>query len=177
VTGDLFSDAPRATARLSDDGVYRYDLTRTWGNLDGPATFIMLNPSTADAAADDPTIRRCIGFARSWGCDGLRVVNLYALRSTDPRSLWTHPDPVGPDNDTAIADAASAAAYDDLPLVAAWGTHARPDRVERVLALPYVRDRLQCLGVTNAGAPRHPLYLPASQPLLPWPITLGRPIS
>ena len=81
--------------------VYRYLLTRRWGTV--PAmVWIMLNPSTADAFAEDPTIRRCLIFAHREGCGGLTVVNLFALRSTDPKALTRHPDPVGPANDTFI---------------------------------------------------------------------------
>src|SRR5690606_18576726 len=92
------------TARFSPCGQYRYLLTRPipapfWKPDAGEAVFVMLNPSTADASEDDPTIRRCIGFAKEWGCTGLTVANLYALRSTDPKGLWKHRDPVGPEND------------------------------------------------------------------------------
>lgn len=92
----------RMSAVLSDDGQYRCQLERTWGFGDA-VTFVMLNPSTADARKDDPTIRRCLSYARSWGYDGIRVVNLYALRSSDPKMLKTVADPVGPENDAWIA--------------------------------------------------------------------------
>ena len=152
------------TADMSPDGVYRYLLGRRW--TDGPrATFVMLNPSTADAWGDDPTVRRCIGFARSWGMGAVQVVNLYAFRSTDPAALWRTPDPVGPDNDAVLV--ACALAWTAAPLVAAWGAHAKPGRVRDVLALPGM-DRLQALGVTKNGSPRHPLYLPATAALRPW---------
>lgn len=160
-------------ALLSDDGRYRYWLRRRWAGHDGVGinyrlvTFVMLNPSTADAELDDPTIRRCTGFARSWGYDGLIVVNLYALRSTDPKGLWAAQDPVGPRNDGNLCAAALWAHRDDTPIVAAWGANARPDRVAEVLALPHM-DRLTCLGVTKDGAPRHPLYLPSAATLTPW---------
>lgn len=155
--------ADTGSAVLSADATYRYRLVRQWGP--GPrATFVMLNPSTADATADDPTIRRCMGFPRSWGLDCIVVVNLYAYRSTDPRALWTAADPVGPDNDRHLR----LAAADPGPLVAAWGAHARQDRVDQVLALPGF-DRLQALGRTRAGAPRHPLYLRADSTLEVWP--------
>lgn len=97
-------------AVLSTCGRYRYRLTRTWSQNRPPATFIMLNPSTADAHEDDKTIRRCIGYARRWGLGGLVVVNLYGYRSTNPDELWKVEDPVGPDNDhhlrAVLADAA-----------------------------------------------------------------------
>lgn len=158
----------RASAVLSDDGLYRYELTRTWSSAPS-VSFVMLNPSTADASLDDPTIRRCIGFARSWGHGGIRVVNLYALRSTDPKALWGAPDPVGPDNDEYLRRAAVSGG----PLIAAWGGHARADRVAAVLALPGL-EALQALGVTKAGQPRHPLYLRGDAAPSPWP-TVGGP--
>lgn len=157
-----------ASAVLSADGLYRYELARTWSDT-APVTFVMLNPSTADASLDDPTIRRCIGFARAWGHGGIRVVNLYALRSTDPKALWCAPDPVGPDNDEYLRRAAASGG----PLIAAWGANARPDRVAAVLALPGL-EALQALGVTKAGQPRHPLYLRGDAAPTPWP-TVGTP--
>lgn len=146
---------------------YRYELTRSWARAGSLATFIMLNPSTADATNDDPTIRRCIGFARSWGCNGLYVGNLYALRSTEPKGLWVHPDPVGPDNDEHLTDLADRALFFGWPLVAAWGANAKPERVAQVLALPGM-ENLQALGITKSGAPRHPLYLRSDATLSPW---------
>lgn len=149
----------RTGALMTEDGRYRYWLERRWGS--GPwVTFVMLNPSTADATEDDPTIRRCVGFAKSWGLAGLMVVNLYALRSTDPKGLWTDDDPVGPRNDFHLRTAALDAAMGGTPLVAAWGANAKPSRVAQVRAMPGM-DRLSHLGLTKAGAPKHPLYLRA----------------
>lgn len=102
------------SAKISDCGQYRYTLTRG----DAPRLcFVMLNPSTADATLDDPTIRRCLGYAKREGCAGLEVLNLYALRATNPADLWKHHDPVGPDNDRELYWAASR--Y--MRMVAAWG--------------------------------------------------------
>lgn len=155
-----------ASAVLSQDGVYRYLLTRTWA--EGPAlAFVMLNPSTADATADDPTIRRCIGFAKREGFGGLTVVNLYALRATDPRELRRAIDPVGPDNDGHLRRVTWESQLDDAPAVVAWGAHAAPDRVAAFVRLA-TGTRLVCLGTTQAGAPRHPLYIAGAQPLVPW---------
>lgn len=156
-----------SSAALSPDGLYRYSLSRVWGR-GGMAMFIMLNPSTADANTDDPTIRRCVGFAKSWGCGGVRVVNLYALRSTDPKGLWRALDPVGPDNDHHLLDYANESSYKKWPMVAAWGANAKADRVDEVLNFPGM-EALQCLGVTKAGQPRHPLYLRGDSSLSPWP--------
>ena len=118
--------------------------------------FVGLNPSTADEARDDPTIRRCVGFARDWGFARLDVVNLYAFRSTDPRALWRAGDPVGPENDLVLAHVLGRADF----VLAAWGVHARQERVRDVASI-LGRLRLHALGVTNAGAPRHPLYVRA----------------
>lgn len=161
----LFGSA--ATATLSPDGVYRYALTRTW-DARPMAMFVMLNPSTADAMADDPTIRRCVGFATRWGCGGVVVVNLFALRSTDPSVLWDHPDPVGPDNDRVIAD--QLGDHTGGPVVAAWGAHgllADRDRTVTEQIRGLGRDLL-CLGVTKQGLPRHPLYVHGATELTLW---------
>jgi hypothetical protein len=157
----------RRAARISDCGQYRYALLRRWS--DGHvATFIMLNPSTADAKQDDPTIRRCVGFARAWGCGAVNVVNLYAWRATNPRELRTVADPVGPENDEHLTRHAMYAAINGWPLVAAWGANGEPSRVAAVLALPGMAA-LTALGTTRAGHPRHPLYLPATARPVPWP--------
>jgi hypothetical protein len=92
------SDTERA-AVLSECGRYRYVLTRTWDHDLAACAFIGLNPSTADAHEDDPTIRRCIRFARDWGHGGLIMLNLFAWRSTDPRGLLDAIFPVGPPAD------------------------------------------------------------------------------
>lgn len=163
-------------AIISPDGLYRYKLGRTWDPRIVPATFIMLNPSTADAEVDDRTIGRCMSFAREWGCGGLIVVNLYAYRSTMPERLWAPDvlDPVGPENDRHITDVTDRSFLDFPgnpcprgPLVAAWGVNARPDRVAQVLALPGM-DQIQCLGVTKDGHPGHPLYVKGGTPLRPF---------
>lgn len=136
------------------DGRYRYLLWRRWAEADS-LLFIMLNPSTADAAQDDPTIRRCIGFARRWGFGGVEVVNLFAWRATLPRELAKARDPVGPHNDRAI----SLAVARSRAVIAAWGVHgALGDRDAQVAQL-LAATRLRCLGLTRDGAPRHPLYV------------------
>lgn len=164
---DTESEMQRA-AKISDDGLFRYALLRRWSRDESAfATFIMLNPSTADADIDDPTIRRCIGFAKAWGMGALHVVNLYALRSTDPKGLWRVDDPVGPENDRYLTRHALAACTGGLPLVAAWGANAKPERVEHVASLPGM-VALQALGTTKDGAPRHPLYLRADSVLREW---------
>jgi len=159
-----FPGAMTSTAEISDCGLYRYSLTRRWS--DGRRMlFVMLNPSTADASQDDPTIRRCIGLAKREGCGSLEVVNLFAFRATDPRALVKARDPVGPLNDHWIVGASDRAEV----IVAAWGASLpagkpskRPAAVLRLLA-----DRdVMALGLTNGGCPRHPLYLAGDSPLV-----------
>ncbi|HEV8230440.1 MAG TPA: DUF1643 domain-containing protein [Candidatus Limnocylindria bacterium] len=116
----------------------------------------MLNPSTADSSRDDPTIRRCIGFAQAWGYGGVEVVNLFGLRATKPWRLRHARDPVGRDNDAHVGAVASSVDA----VVIAWGVHgALGARDETTLALLSRRTRLLALGWTRAGQPRHPLYL------------------
>lgn len=154
-------------ASLSNDGLFRYTLVRDWTRSGPYLTFVMLNPSIADAQQDDPTIRRCVGFARSFGFGALRVVNLYAYRATKPADLWLAKDRTGGDrNEDTLREVGLRARHGDV-LIAAWGAHAKADRVAEVLALPGW-DRLKALGVTKSGAPRHPLYLSANSPLTPW---------
>lgn len=149
-------------AVFSPCGGYRYQLGRT---LTPPGIspsrtclFLMLNPSTADAFQLDPTVRRCIGFASSWGCDQLLVGNLFALRSTDPKALYETADPVGAQNDSMLRELAELA---DV-VVCAWGVHgAHQDRGRVVRAALQPVFDLHHLGLTKDGHPRHPLYLPA----------------
>lgn len=159
----------RRTAKLSSDGLYRYALVRRWSfGMAGarpPVQFIMLNPSTADADVDDPTIRRCVGFARALDAGGIVVVNLYGFRATKPAELWKADDPVGPDADDYLRVVARRAVLEQAPLIAAWGAHAKPGRVDQALAVidhAGASSLLTALGVTKNGAPRHPLYLPGT---------------
>src|ERR1043165_6085803 len=159
-------EPPDSYADLSPCGTYRYVLGRAWlaRGVDDPeyqrVLWVMLNPSTADAHVDDPTIRKCIGFSRRMSLDALEVVNLYALRATDPRELRRHRDGadiVGPENDGAIVKAARRATL----VITAWGDgakHGLPDRPRRGLEL-LAGFPTFCLGRTQSGEPRHPLML------------------
>ena len=119
--------------------------------------FCMLNPSTADHQTNDPTVRRCIGFAESWGYARLIVVNLFAARSTDPKALPTMADPVGPDNDEWIRKHAREA---DM-IVAAWGNRgAYLGRDRKVLEILASARDVFALRITGQGSPEHPLYVP-----------------
>jgi hypothetical protein len=157
---------PAGTAIFSPCGRYRYRLGRHWGDGDRLCNFLMLNPSTADADTPDPTITRCINFAKAWGYDGLTVTNLFALRSTDPKVMLADPDPIGRENDRHILNVASGA---DL-IVCAWGNDgAFLDRGAAVLAMLHEAGfRPHCLRMTKEGHPWHPLYLPKS--LTPTPM-------
>lgn len=167
---------PEASACFSPDRVYRYRLQRTWDPEGRRCLFIMLNPSTADAFVLDPTVQRCLKFAHREGCGMLEVVNLFALRSTDPKALYTHPEPVGPANLDVLASAIYIA---DL-IVCGWGAHAaklaetvanQPGYVE--LYAGELGRPLWCLGFTADGSPKHPLARGKSrisddQPLIPY---------
>jgi len=146
------------TADFSPCGRYRYELTRSWDAKRPELLVVMLNPSTADALEDDPTIRRVVRFADDHGYGELRVMNLYALRSPDPADLWRH-DAVGPENDARLRARLHVGVGPGV--LAAWGcTQWARSRAPKVL--PMHRGWL-CLGTTKDGSPRHPLYVPASQ--------------
>lgn len=162
------------SAVISSCGTYRYSLLRRWGR--GPALrWIMLNPSTADADVDDPTLRRVVRFSRDNGYAAAVVANLYALRATDPAQLGRHPDPCGPANLATLGLLAKAARVDTYclgrpaPVVAAWGANAPRAWATCVLDHELFGADLRCLGVTKAGFPRHPLYVRADQPLVRYP--------
>jgi hypothetical protein len=179
-----------AGAELSADGRYRYLLSREWrgthdranwrwfGGRDGAGAelgepraclFIMLNPSTADGSIDDPTIRRCVGFARLWKFERLEVVNLFAFRATKPRDLFAVPpdaDPVGVDNSEYVTDAAVRAGR----IVCAWGNHGGYLGQDETLRGWLPSDQPHwALGFTDAGFPRHPLYARADTQLVRMP--------
>jgi len=145
-------------AIVSDDGRYRYRLWREYDGGSGSVTFVMLNPSSADAAHDDPTIRRCIGFSRMWNVQRLDVVNLFAWRATDPRELSRVSEPVGPENDEHILDACRTAEL----VICAWGSRSfarrRAQDVARMLRGSGIP--LRCLRRSRNGGPWHPLYIP-----------------
>lgn len=136
---------------------YRYLLTRTW-NATGPrALFIMLNPSTATEFQNDPTVERCERRARALGFGAFRVANIFAFRATDPTVMRAQADPVGPANDDAISGALPWADQ----VICAWGSHgAHLGRGQAITTLLRATDKpLFHLGLTQAGAPKHPLYI------------------
>ena len=197
-------------ATFSGCANFRYLLQRSWASSSSDATstttsatrstgmlFIGLNPSTADAERDDPTMRRCMDFARQWGHESLRVVNLFALRSPQPLALKEAEDPIGnPENDAAILEAARACER----ILCGWGSwdfsvkgtttvtatatatatastrkktrdRAVEQRAQAVLHLLQAdghADKLCCLQVLLAGQPKHPLYVRADQQPVPY---------
>ena len=159
VTGD---------AQFSPDGNYRYWLFREWAVLGESCAFIMLNPSTATAENDDPTIRRCVRFAQDWGYGKLYVANLFAFCTTDPNDLKGVVDPVGPDNDQSILAVMGRCSL----TIAAWGANCvYMNRHNRVLQLiSSMGGHLWHLGLSKAGHPLHPLYLPANARPTEWQV-------
>ncbi len=153
--------AGESGAIISACGRYRYALWRRW--QPGPALlFVMLNPSTADAANNDPTIRRCIGFAQSWGFGSLLVGNLFALRTPSPKRLLKARAPVGPDNAEWLQRLQQHAEL----TVAGWGNHGQYRRAGTKMRLLLTDPKV--LGLTKLGEPRHPLYVPASARAEDW---------
>jgi len=144
-------------AVISDDGKYRYLLRRTWDHTMPRMLYVMLNPSTADASIDDPTIKSCVRLAKTFGYGSFEVVNLFAWRATDPDELTNIADPIGPGNDGVIGAAISRC---DI-VVAAWGAHKiatiRGRHVRETISS--WRPAVFCLGQTKSGAPKHPLYI------------------
>lgn len=153
------------SAEISPCGKYRYTLWRSWGPITGLSkcvSWVMLNPSTADAQIDDRTIGRCIEFSQREGFDHLVVVNLFAYRSTDPEALWKLPagDARGPDNYLHVTNAVAST---DKTIVA-WGADGFSERPKALFGeMP-----LWCLGVNKDGSPKHPLYLRGDTPLISW---------
>ncbi len=148
----------QSVAVYSDDMLYRYTLTRAWG--DGPKiSYVMLNPSTATEVQNDPTVERCERRARAMGYGAFRVVNIFGFRATDPRDMRAALDPIGPENDAAIL---AAAHWADIVLCA-WGTHGAHLRRGAVVAQMLSAFDLYHLGLTQGGDPKHPLYISYAQ--------------
>lgn len=148
----------KKTATISACGKYRYELRRQWGDGGKTCVFVLLNPSTADARADDATSRRCMAFAHLWGYDALVIINLFAFRATKPEDMKAAADPVGPENEMYVKAVATRA---DL-VVCGWGTHgSHLDQNRTVVAwLNEVGAVPTALRLTKDGHPGHPLYLP-----------------
>lgn len=172
---------PLTGAQFSPDEIYRYTLWRLWNtetkNLFGErelklVAFVGLNPSTADAEKNDPTVTRCVAFAKRWGCDGMFMLNLFALRGTDPqclrRGLMNDEDIVGRWNDAALTMVCTMAAVQYA--VCCWGNHGSLKKRSRYVC-KLLRDRgvpLKHFGMNRSGEPKHPLYLPHTNEIQEW---------
>ncbi|WP_157313995.1 DUF1643 domain-containing protein [Chitinibacter sp. GC72] len=151
-----------STATLSSCRKYRYVLWRIWDEHKPYAVFIGLNPSIADETEDDPTIRRCVNFAKGWGYGGLCMVNLFAYRSRDPSNLFCNEEPIGSENDEWILRVAKNAGV----VVAAWGNDGKHlSRSAQVRGFPI---KLKILRLNKSGEPAHPLYLPNKLEPIDW---------
>lgn len=149
------------SAILSQDWLHRFQLLRVWDTEKPKVAFIGLNPSTADANNDDPTIRRCIRFAKDWGYGGIIMVNLFSFRATSPADMKAHHEPNREENVNFIL----SAAHDARVVICAWGANGdylkQNEWIKKLL-----RDRdipMGCLGKTKDGHPRHPLYIKADK--------------
>ena len=168
----MLADMFMATgAVFSPDKTHRYRLWRTWDESRPSLVMVMLNPSIADETQNDPTVERCQRRAMAMGFGRLEVTNIFALVSTDPAGLYSHSDPVGPDNDAAILDAVKGAGM----VICAWGTHGQ--HVGRAKA---VVDLLKgsgvqpfALGINSDGSPKHPLYIGYAVDPVPYSLNIG----
>lgn len=146
----------KTDAKFSECRKYRYALWRVWDESKPYVAIIGLNPSTADEVQNDPTINRCISFARSWGYGGVCMINLFAFRATAPADMMSAHDPVGPDNDKWLVEIAKEAGG----VVAAWGNDG--SYLGRSTLVKNMILNLCALKINKSGEPAHPLYLKAS---------------
>ena len=159
------------TAVFDKTGQYRYRLDRRW-QAEGPTVaFVMLNPSTADARKDDPTLRACIQFAQQWECAALCVVNLFGYRTPHPQVLAAAADPVGAENDEYVVQAANAAEK----VVLGWGNFGGLWGRDRAVLnlLRSHESKIYCLQRNKSGHPRHPLYIRRTVALQPFAENIG----
>lgn len=161
----LAANDGHSEAMFSDNLDYRYMLSRRWGDEYTPYVLVIgLNPSTADHEKDDPTIRRCVQFAKDWGMNTLFMANLFAYRATNPVHMKQVDEPIGPDNDKVLVTLAGKA---DL-VVAAWGRHGSFKQRDIAVLDLLSESHVECLGVNIDGSPKHPLYLPKTSRLRPY---------
>lgn len=146
------------SAVISDCEQYRYSLTRVIYGGARNVLFVGLNPSTADATLDDPTIRRCVGFAKLWGFNRLLMGNIYAFRSTDPKGLLTAENPVGPKNRDELSNMIDVSEL----VIAAWASNPLTAAAKEIADFILSQEKVKCLGQNKNGSPKHPLYLAKS---------------
>lgn len=173
-------------AQFSDDGTRRYVLIRRWAHTIGdddertmPLTWVMLNPSSAGAADDDPTIRKCVGYAKRWGYGGIRVLNLFDYIATDPHDLARQATRSSPANDQVWEEwllpwnRQEWTALEVRPdVVVGWGDHGSIDNRDQWAARMFIRAGIEpsCLGVTRAGQPLHPGRTSYDLQRVPWKV-------
>lgn len=166
ITRSFQKNDAASIAIYSDCEKYRYSLTRVWDDAGQKALFVMLNPSTATEVQNDPTVERCERRARALGFGAFQVTNIFAWRDTDPKKMRKAIDPVGPENDAAILQGCGWADQ----VICAWGTHGehldRGSDVERLVR--GTEAALYHLGLTQAGHPKHPLYIAYTQQPVRW---------
>lgn len=157
-----------SNAHFSPCRRYRYWLLRVWDETKPIIAFIGLNPSTADETADDPTIRRCMVYAKDWGYGGLLMLNMYGFRSTDPNKMWQHHagggDIIGGPGNYVTALRQYCESFAAQRVIAAWGN----DRLQRRRLFETIDWKLDCLKKNQDGSPGHPLYLRAALTPQPW---------
>jgi hypothetical protein len=154
-----------SSAIISEDGRFRVRLFLRWREDRPLWLWIMHNPSTADERADDPTIRRLIGFTERGGGGSFIVENLFSLRATDPAAVKAAGWPVGPDCTNSIM---ASIVECDGPIVCAWGNVTEHSRVYAILSMiRRAKREPMCLGLTKRRQPGHPLYVPYEQKLIP----------
>lgn len=159
-------------AVFSPDEAYRYRLEWRWGDICSvPLVALMLNPSTATHEVLDPTITGLVKRARAWGMGGVVVINLFAIRATDPKVMLRADEPVGPANDAIIEHVLRhEVALRGAVGIAAWGAHGKHrGRDAEVLAIAdSVGAPLHALHINDDGSPKHPLYIRHDIRPSPW---------
>lgn len=154
--------------RFSEDRKHRYTLFRYWGDPTNYCAFIGMNPSGADEAEVDRTVDRCIEFAKSWRFGALYMLNSFSLRETDSKVLMKSCDRVRPNNDFWIREIIPSAPR----VVASWGEkgakQGRGKALDKILLEGCLPNRVFCFGRNKDGSPKHPLYQPSDQPLIPY---------
>lgn len=155
------ADGPHSSAVFSPCRKYRYALYRLW-NAQPAIMFVGLNPSTATESVNDPTVTRCINYARKWGYGAMYMMNIFAYRATDPKEMLAQQDPIGPENDFYLKEIANKVAF----RVAYWGNHGeylgRGNQVRKMI------KNMHYLKMNNTGQPAHPLYLSQTLQPIPW---------
>jgi hypothetical protein len=176
--GTLIEPATKALAIFSECRGYRVYLEWRWSTA--PALYVcMLNPSTADAFKLDPTITGLVKRAKAWGYGAVVVVNLFALRATNPADMLAHAAPVGPDNDAVLAATMAQAFNEGSPLLVGWGNHGSHMGRDKVVVEMAQRQgfQLMALAVNDNGQPRHPLYVGHEVRPKLWTVSPSRPAT